>query len=258
MIKDTFNLGDTQLASRLIVGTGKFSSSELMMQAIKQTGSSMVTVALRRVDINNPQDNLLSVIDPKEYIILPNTSGAQNAEEAVRLARLAKASGVSDWIKLEVTPDPRYLLPDGEATLRATEILVKEGFKVMPYMHADPILAKKLEEAGAVSVMPLGAPIGTNLGVKTEEFIRIIIEQSNVPVIVDAGLGKPSHAAHAMELGADAVLVNTAIAVAENPVLMGQAFRHAVQAGREAYLAGMGAESLTASASSPVEWISAL
>lgn len=258
MINDEFKLGNTVLSSRLIVGTGKFSSSQIMLTSLRQSCTSMVTVALRRVDIHNPADNLLSVIDPEEFIILPNTSGAHNAEEAVRLARLAKASGVSDWIKLEVTPDPRYLLPDGEETLQAAKILVKEGFKVMPYIQADPILAKKLEEAGTVSVMPLGAPIGTNLGVKTEEFVRIIVEQSNVPVIVDAGLGKPSHAARAMELGADAVLVNTAIAVAEDPVLMAGAFCNAVKAGRQAYLGGMGAESARAAASSPVEWISSL
>lgn len=256
--EDYLIIGSHKFYSRLILGTGKFSSNKVMSESIISSKTEMITVALRRVDLENPDDDILSAIDNNKYIILPNTSGAQNADEAVRLAMIARASGVSDWIKLEVTPDPRYLLPDGEETLKASSILVKEGFKVMPYINADPILAKKLEDAGTVSVMPLGAPIGTNRGIKTYELIKIIIEQSNIPVIVDAGLGKPSDAAIAMEMGADAVLVNTAIATANDPVLMAEAFKNGVIAGRMAYLSGMAPESNTANASSTLEWISKL
>ncbi len=256
--KDRLVIGGREFGSRLIIGTGKFSSGRAMTDAIEKSGTDMVTVALRRVNLDDPADNILSFLDPKKYIILPNTSGARNADEAVRLARLARASGVSDWIKLEVTPDPRYLLPDGEETLKAAAILVKEGFRVMPYINADPVLAKKLEDAGTVSVMPLGAPIGTNRGIRTIELVKIIIEESNVPVVVDAGLGKPSDASLAMEIGADAVLINTAIATASNPGLMAEAFKNAVIAGRQAYIAGIPAESVTASASSTLEWISKL
>jgi thiazole synthase len=255
--RDTLIIGNTPFTSRLIVGTGKFGSPEQMSQAIDASETSMVTVALRRVDLNNPEDNLLSVIDRKKYIILPNTSGAQNADEAIRLARLARAAGVSDWIKIEVTPEPRHLLPDGEETLRACEVLVKEGFKVMPYINADPVLAKKLEEVGCVSVMPLGSPIGSNRGIKTIEQVKIIIEHASVPVVIDAGLGTPSDAAMAMEAGADAVLVNTAIATAGDPVSMAGAFSLAVKAGRLGYLAGM-AGAGGADSSSPVDWISTL
>ncbi len=220
-IKDDYlTIADRKFSSRLIIGTGKFSSSEELKKSIELSGSEMITVALRRVNIEDPDDNILRVLDPGKYIILPNTSGAQNAEEAVRLARIARATGISDWIKIEVTPDPKYLLPDGEETLKASKILIKEGFKVMPYINADPILAKKLEDAGAVSVMPLGSPIGSNRGLKTIDQIKIIIEQANIPVIVDAGIGKPSDASMAMELGASAVLINTAIASAGNPSLM--------------------------------------
>jgi len=257
-INDFLIIAGTKFQSRLIVGTGKFSSSSALKESIISSGSEMITVALRRVNIDNPDDNILSVIDAKKFIILPNTSGAQNAEEAVRLARLAKASGLSDWIKIEVTPDPKYLLPDGEETLKAAKILIKENFKVMPYINADPILAKKLEDAGAVSVMPLGSPIGSNKGLKTIDQIRIIIEQSNIPVIVDAGIGKPSDACLAMELGADAVLINTAIATSENPSLIAEAFKLAVISGRKAYLSGMPAESDKANASSSLDWISKL
>ncbi|MCK4501670.1 MAG: thiazole synthase, partial [Desulfuromonadales bacterium] len=197
-------------------------------------------------------DSLLSHIDPKRFLLLPNTSGARDAEEAVRLARLARAAGCEPWIKLEVTPDPYYLLPDPIETLKAAEILVKEGFIVLPYMPADPVLARHLEEVGTATVMPLGAPIGTNRGIRTRDLIEIIIEQANVPVIVDAGLGAPSHAAEAMEMGADAVLVNTALADTPNPALMAQAFRKGVEAGREAYLAGLGAQRHQAEASSPL------
>jgi len=246
-------IGNTRFSSRLFVGTGKFSSSEVMRRAIEASGSEMVTVALRRVDLDNPQDDQLSGLDFSRVTLLPNTSGARNAAEAVRLARLARAASGSPWLKLEVTPDPRTLLPDPVDTLQATEILAAEGFIVLPYINADPILALRLQDAGAAAVMPLGAPIGTNLGLTTELQLRIIIEQARVAVVVDAGIGAPSHAAAAMELGADAVLVNTAIAVAGDPVRMAHAFRIAVEAGREAHLAGLGPRSTSASASSPQE-----
>ena len=255
-MKDPFILAGQKFSSRLILGTGKFSSPEIMKKAIQAAGTGMVTVALRRVNLQSPSDALLQSLDPREYVILPNTSGAQNADEAIRLARLAKASGISDWIKLEVTPDPRYLLPDNEETLKAALVLVKEGFKVMPYINADPVLAKKLEEAGTVSVMPLGSPIGSNKGLKTLEMLQIIIEMSGIPVIVDAGIGAPSDAAFAMELGADAVLINTAIATAPDPVLMAESFSLAVQSGRKAFLCGLPQEHSHARASSPIDWIS--
>jgi thiazole synthase len=238
--------------SRLLLGTGKFSSSEIMKRAIEASGSEVVTVALRRVELENPQDSILSAIDTSRYLLLPNTSGARDADEAVRLARLARAAGCEPWVKLEVTPDPHYLLPDPVETLKATEILVKEGFIVLPYINADPILAKRLEDLGAATVMPLGSPIGSNRGIRTKDSIAIIIEMANVPVVVDAGLGAPSHAAEAMEMGADAVLVNTAIAVAGDPEAMARAFRKGVEAGREAYLAGLGRSRKTAEASSPL------
>lgn len=238
--------------SRLLLGTGKFSSSEAMKRAIEASGSEVVTVALRRVELENPQDSILSAIDTSRYLLLPNTSGARDALEAVRLARLARAAGCEPWVKLEVTPDPHYLLPDPVETLRAAEILIKEGFIVLPYINADPILAKRLEDLGAATVMPLGSPIGSNRGIRTRDSIAIIIEKANVPVVVDAGLGAPSHAAEAMEMGADAVLVNTAIAVAGDPEAMAKAFRKGVEAGREAYLAGLGSTRATAEASSPL------
>jgi thiazole synthase len=237
--------------SRLFGGTGKFSSPRVMKEALDASGCEMVTVALRRVDLANPEDDIMSVLDRKKFLFLPNTSGARDAQEAVRLARLAKASGGGDWLKLEVTPDPRTLLPDPIETLKATEILVKEGFIVLPYMNADPVLALRLQDAGAAAVMPLGAPIGTNQGILTAFQIAIIIEQARVPVVVDAGIGAPSHAAQAMEMGADAVLVNTAIAVAGDPVRMARAFAMAVEAGREAYEAGLGERRENAAASSP-------
>ena len=238
--------------SRLMVGTGKFSSNQAMVAAMEHSGCEIVTVALRRVDIDNPEDSMLSHIDGKRYLLLPNTSGARDAEEAVRLARLARAAGCEPWIKLEVTPDPYYLLPDPIETLKAAEILLKDGFVVLPYMPADPVLAKHLEEVGTATVMPLGAPIGTNRGIRTRDHIAIIIEQANIPVVVDAGLGAPSHAAEAMEMGADAVLVNTALADTPDPAAMAQAFRKGVEAGREAYLAGLGTQKQRAEASSPL------
>lgn len=239
--------------SRLFVGTGKFSSSAVMREAIDASGAEMVTVALRRVDLADPADDIMAVLDRERYFFLPNTSGARNASEATRLARLARASGGGNWVKLEVTPDPRTLLPDPVETLKATAELVRDGFVVLPYMNADPILALKLQDAGAAAVMPLGAPIGTNLGLTTRLQVAIIIEQARVPVVVDAGLGAPSHATEAMEMGADAVLVNTAIAVAGDPVRMAAAFAKAVEAGREAFAAGLGATQAAASASSPEE-----
>jgi thiazole synthase len=238
--------------SRLLMGTGKFSSPEVMKKAIEASGAEIVTVALRRVELENPRDSILSAIDTKKYLLLPNTSGARDAREAVRLARLARAAGCEPWIKLEVTPDPRYLLPDPVDTLKAAEVLIKEGFIVLPYIHADPILAKRLEEIGTATVMPLGSPIGSNRGIRTRDAIEIIIESANVPVVVDAGLGAPSHAAEALEMGADAVLVNTAIAVSGDPVAMAGAFKKGVEAGREAFVAGLGRLKKEAEASSPL------
>lgn len=244
-----------EFRSRLLVGTGKFSSPEAMRDALAASGTEIVTVALRRADLSGKKDpfaNILEFIDPKRYLLLPNTSGAMNAEEAVRLARLAAAAGLPKWVKLEIHPDPRYLLPDPVETFKAAEQLVKEGFTVLPYINADPVLAKRLQDAGAATVMPLGSPIGSNRGVQTRDQIRIIIEQATVPVVVDAGLGAPSHAAEAMELGADAVLVNTAIAVATDPNRMAMAFKMAVDAGRAAYEMGLAAHHDTASATSPL------
>ena len=240
--------------SRLLLGTGKFASNELMRDALEASGTQIVTVALRRADLSghgDPFANILDFIDPEKYLLLPNTSGAMNAEEAVRLARLAATAGLPKWVKLEIHPDPQYLLPDPIETLRATEILAAEGFTVLPYINADPVLAKRLEDAGAATVMPLGSPIGSNRGLETRGQIAIIIEQARVPVIVDAGLGAPSHAAEAMELGADAVLINTAIAVAEDPVRMARAFKMAVEAGRAAREAGLPAQADTAVPTSP-------
>ena len=250
-----WKIADREFQSRLLLGTGKFSSTTSMRSALEASGSEIVTVALRRVDLTGRKDSqadMLEEIDQDKYLVLANTSGAMNAEEAVRLARLAVAAGLPKWIKLEIHPDPRYLLPDPIETLKATEILVKEGFTILPYIQADPVLAKRLEEVGAATVMPLGAPIGSNRGVETRAMIEIIIEQACVPVIVDAGLGAPSHAAEALEMGADAVLVNTAIAVAEDPAEMARAFRQGVEAGRRGFEAGLGTSSQTASATSPL------
>lgn len=245
-------IGGRTFRSRLFVGTGKFSSNELMSRAITASETEMVTVAMKRVDMSNPQDDLLAHIRRPGVQLLPNTSGVRNAEEAVLAAQLAREAFGTNFIKLEIHPDPKYLLPDPVETLRATEELARMGFVVLPYIQADPVLCKRLEEAGAATVMPLAAPIGTNKGLVTRELLEIIIEQSNVPVVVDAGLGAPSHAAASMELGADAVLVNTAIAVAGDPERMARAFARAVEAGREAYESGLGAQSRHAEASSPL------
>ena len=242
-------------SSRLFLGTGKFSSPEAMRDALAASETQIVTVALRRADLSGRKDpfaNILEFIDPAKYLLLPNTSGAMNAEEAVRLARLAAAAGLPKWVKLEIHPDPRYLLPDPIETFKAAEILVREGFTVLPYINADPVLAKRLQDAGTAAVMPLGSPIGSNRGIQTRDQIRIIIEQATVPVVVDAGLGAPSHAAEAMELGADAVLINTAIAVAADPNRMARAFHAAVEAGRAAYELGLSHVQEIASATSPL------
>lgn len=249
------NIAGREFQSRLLLGTGKFSAPEMMRDALAASGTQIVTVALRRADLSGKKDpfaNILDFVDSKSYLLLPNTSGAMNAEEAVRLARLAVAAGLPKWVKLEIHPDPRYLLPDPIETLKATEILVKEGFTVLPYINADPVLAKRLQDAGAATVMPLGSPIGSNRGIQTRDQIRIIIEQATVPVVVDAGLGAPSHAAEAMEMGADAVLINTAIAIASDPCRMAIAFKAAVEAGRAAYEIGLGQHSEIANATSPL------
>ncbi len=246
-------IGGREFNSRLFVGTGKFSSNDLMQQAILASESEMVTVAMKRVDMEAPQkDDILSHIRKDSIQLLPNTSGVRDAEEAVLAAQLAREAFGTNFIKLEIHPDPKYLLPDPVETLKATEELVKMGFVVLPYIQADPVLCKRLEEAGAATVMPLGAPIGTNKGLRTRDLLEIIIAESRVPVVVDAGIGAPSHAAEAMEMGADAVLVNTAIAVAGNPVEMAIAFKEAAIAGRRAYEAGLGAQCTHAIASSPL------
>jgi thiazole synthase len=254
-VKQSLIIAGREFRSRLLVGTGKFSSPEAMRDALKATGTELVTVALRRADLTGKKDpfaNILDFIDPERYLLVPNTSGAMNAEEAVRLAKLAAAAGLPKWIKLEIHPDPRYLLPDPVETLKAAEQLVREGFTVLPYINADPVLAKRLQEVGTATVMPLGSPIGSNRGLQTRDQLAIIIEQATVPVVVDAGLGVPSHAAEAMEMGADAVLVNTAIAVASDPNRMALAFKMAVEAGRMAFESGVAAPQLTASPTSPL------
>lgn len=241
-----------EFSSRLFTGTGKFSSNQLMSEAILASESELVTVALKRVEIGNDSDDMLRHLLHPRLNLLPNTSGVRNAKEAVFAAQLAREALGINWVKLEIHPDPKYLLADGEETLAATRELAKEGFVVLPYIQADPVLCKKLEDVGAAAVMPLGAPIGSNQGLQTRDFLRIIIEQSKVPVIVDAGIGAPSHAAEAMEMGADAVLINTAIAIAENPVMMARAFKMAVEAGRMAFEARLAARGLSAIASSPL------
>ncbi len=253
---DPFVVADVTLRSRLFLGTGKYATDEAMLGALEGSGAELITVALRRLDLDNPsKKTILDVIDWKRYRILPNTAGCRTAEEAIRIARLARSMGLSDWVKLEVIPDPRYLFPDPEETLKAARVLVDEGFKVLPYINADPVLAKKLQEIGTVTVMPLGSPIGSGQGLQTLDQIRIIIDEVTVPVVVDAGIGAPSDAALAMELGADAVLVNTAVALAKNPVLMAEAIKGGVEAGRKAYLAGR-IPKAGASPSSPTEGIS--
>ncbi len=255
VINQPLTIADRSFTSRLMAGTGKFASNDLMRDTLESSATEIVTVALRRVDLtggDDPQANILEYIDPEKYLLLPNTSGAMDADEAVRLARLAVAAGMPKWVKLEIHPDPTYLLPDPIETLKAAEILVKEGFTVLPYINADPVLAKRLQEVGTAAVMPLGAPIGSNQGVVTRDMIRIIVDQAIVPVVVDAGLGAPSHAAEAMELGADAVLVNTAMAIASDPVRMGCAFKLSVEAGRAAYEMGLADANQYASATSPL------
>lgn len=253
---DILTIGGRDFNSRLFLGTGKFPSNELMLRSVVASGTEMVTIAMKRIDlVEVDTDDMLAHINREQVQFLPNTSGVRNADEAVLAARLARDIFATDFLKLEIHPDPKYLLPDPVETLRATEILAREGFVVLPYIQADPVLCKRLEEAGAAAVMPLGAPIGTNLGLRTRDMLEIILAESRVPVVVDAGIGAPSHAAEAMELGADAVLVNTAIAVAGDPVAMAAAFRKAVEAGREAYLAGLGSAAcgaVEASASSPL------
>lgn len=245
-------IADKIFSSRLFTGTGKFGSSDEMEKSILASESELVTVALKRVDVENTDDDILKHLHHTHINLLPNTSGVRNADEAVYAAELAREALQTNWVKLEIHPDPKYLLPDPIETLKATEELAKKGFIVLPYIHADPVLCKRLEDAGTSAVMPLGSPIGSNLGLKTTDFLQIIIEQSNVPVVVDAGIGAPSHASYAMEIGADAVLVNTAIAVADDPVKMAQAFKMAVESGRMAYEAKLGKQALAAKASSPL------
>ena len=250
-MSDKLLIGGRELDSRLFIGTGKFPNNRILPEVVEKSDAQVVTVALRRIDFDSEEENMLSCI-PRQCILMPNTSGARNAEEAVRIARLAKAMGCGNWIKIEVVSDNKYLLPDNQETIKATEILAGEGFVVLPYMSPDLMSAKRLRDAGAAAVMPLGAPIGTNKGLKTRELVKIMIDEINLPVIVDAGLGKPSEAAEAMELGAAAVLVNTAIATAGDPRGMAEAFKLAVKAGRMGYLAGTGAVKEYAEASSPL------
>ena len=245
-------IADKIFNSRLFTGTGKFSSSQLMEEALLASGSELVTVALKRVDVNSDSDDILKHLSHAQFNLLPNTSGVRNAKEAVFAAQLAREALETNWLKLEIHPDPKYLLPDAIETLKAAEELVKLGFIVLPYIHADPVLCKRLEEVGTATVMPLGSTIGSNKGLRTRDFLEIIIEQSKIPVVVDAGIGAPSHAAEAMEMGADAVLVNTAIAVSENPVQMAIAFKMAVEAGRMAYEAKLAKPKNFAEASSPL------
>ncbi len=255
-MEDRLVIAGKEFRSRLMVGTGKYRNYEEMNAALEASGCEIVTVAIRRLDLDDPKKKtLLDYVDWSKYTILPNTAGARTAEEAVRTARLARAMGLSNWVKLEVIPDPKYLFPDPVETLQAARILLEEGFVVLPYINADAVLAKKLEEMGTATVMPLGSPIGSGQGIVTATQIKVIIEQSNVPVVVDAGLGVPSDAAQAMEMGAAAVLVNTAIAQAQNPALMAEAFRLGVEGGRKAYLAGRIPRKEYAAASSPLEGV---
>jgi thiazole synthase len=251
-VNDPLVIAGREFASRLITGSGKYADFEVMREATVAAGAEIVTVAVRLVDFDAEPGEVITDYLPDGIQLLPNTAGAKTADDAVRVARLARAGGLSDWVKLEVIPDPRYLLPDGHATLIAAETLVNEGFTVLPYIQADPVLARQLEEVGCATVMPLASPIGSGRGVKMRETIGIIVEQATVPVVVDAGLGAPSHAAEVMELGADAVLVNTAIARAGNPVAMARAFGLGVEAGRAAFRAGVIPEQEVAVASSPL------
>ena len=245
-------IADKQFNSRLFTGTGKFSSSQLMEESLLASGSELVTVALKRVDVEDNEDDILIHLNHEQFNLLPNTSGVRSAKEAVFAAELAREALETNWLKLEIHPDPKYLMPDPIETLKAAEELVQKGFIVLPYIHADPVLCKRLEEVGTAAVMPLGSTIGSNKGLKTIDFLEIIIEQSNVPVVVDAGIGSPSDAAKAMEIGADAVLVNTAIAVSDNPIEMARAFKMGVEAGRMAFEARLGAQTNQAIASSPL------
>ena len=250
-LEDVLIIAKKEIKNRLFIGTGKFSSNHVMKEVLEKVRPDVVTVALRRVDAGSKSDNILDYI-PKECLVMTNTSGARNAEEAIRIARLAKAAGAGNWIKIEIIRDNKYLLPDNLEVLKATEILVKEDFVVFPYMSPDISVAKKLVEYGASAVMPLGSPIGSNRGLKTEELVKIMIEEVNAPIIVDAGLGRPSDAARCMELGCAAVLINTAIAISQDPLNYAEAFNKAVSAGRLAYLSGIPAQSNAAQASSPL------
>ncbi|HEY3331515.1 MAG TPA: thiazole synthase [Capsulimonadaceae bacterium] len=252
---DTFEIGGKTFTSRLMLGTGKYRNAAEMNAALEASGTQIVTVALRRINLDEPKRSILDEIDWSKYQILPNTAGAKTADEAIRTARLARAMGLSDWIKVEVIPDPKYLLPDPVGTFEACKVLVDEGFVVLPYINADPVLALKLQEIGTATVMPLASPIGSGQGMKTMDLIKIIIEQARVPVVVDAGIGVPSEAALSMELGASACLINTAVAKAENPELMAEAMKYGVEAGRKAYLAGRMAVLPFASASSPISGV---
>ena len=252
---DSLVISDRTFNSRLLLGTGKFSSNDVMKESLEASGTEIVTVSLRRANLNDEEDesaNILNFIDNNKFLILANTSGANNAEEAIRLARLARSAGLPPWIKLEIHPDPKYLLPDPVETFKATKLLVDEGFTVLPYINADPLLAKRLQDVGASTVMPLGSPIGSNLGIQNRKQIEIIIEQATVPVIVDAGIGKPSHASEAMEMGADAVLINTAIAISSDPILISKAFKGSIDNGRTDFLYGSHETSSKGSATSPL------
>lgn len=248
---DKFILGGKEFSSRLIIGTGKYRSNKILPDVVKACGTNMVTMAVRRIDLDNKEENIIEYI-PNDIILLPNTSGARNCEEAIRIARIAKAMGCGEWIKIEVIQDSKYLMPDNLETLKATEALVKEGFKVLPYMSPDLGMGKRMAEVGAEAIMPLGSPIGSNRGIRTKELVEIMIDEIDAPIIVDAGIGKPSDAAQAMEMGAAAVLVNTGISSSKNEVEMARAFSLAVEAGRKAYLSGVGEISKKANASSPL------
>ncbi|MEK9772343.1 MAG: thiazole synthase [Opitutae bacterium] len=252
MAEDFLEIAGESLKSRLFVGTGKFSSGEVLRDTVRNCQSELVTVAMKRANPTGLDDSILNYLTEKNIRLLPNTSGVRDAKEAVFVAQMAREALETNWLKLEIHPDPKYLMPDPVETLLATEELAKQGFIILPYCHADPVLCKRLEDAGASAVMPLGSPIGTNRGLETREFLKIIIEQSNLPVVVDAGIGRPSHAAEALEMGASAVLVNTALAVAKDPPSMGIAFRKSVQAGRLAYLSGLGGRQEYARATSPL------
>ena len=250
-MEDTLVIGGRQVDSRLFLGTGKFADYKQIPEVIKASKARVVTVALRRVDFGQAEENMLEYL-PEDVILMPNTSGARNADEAIRIARIAREAGCGDWVKIEIISDQKYLLPDNFETVKAIEVLAKEGFVVLPYMSPDLMAARRMVDAGAAAIMPLGAPIGTNRGLKTRELVQILISEIDLPVIVDAGIGRPSEAAEAMEMGSAAVLVNTAVATADDPVMMAEAFGQAVEAGRKAYLAGPGATRHLAAASSPL------